>query len=99
MSWHRLIAIAILTLLALPARAQSGDVSQTIANWNASNTTCRKPSTPALEAIGACEERDRFSKLLTLANQCYGPTATGAPASWSLCNAAKVAHDSALART
>ena len=94
-----LIAVAMLAVLSAPARAQSGDVPQTIARWNASNTTCRNAATPALEAIGACEQRDRFSKLLALMNQCYGPSGAGGPASWSACDAAKVAEDSALART
>ena len=99
MKRYGLVAVAILTLLSLPARAQSGDVPQTIANWNASNTTCRNATTPALEAIGACEQRDRFSKLLALMNQCYGPPDKGGPASWSACDPAKAARDSALART
>jgi clan AA aspartic protease (TIGR02281 family) len=96
---HGLIAVAILTLLSLPARAQSGDVSQTVTQWNASNATCRNAATPALEAIGACEQRDRFSKLLALMNQCHGPTDKGGPAAWSPCDPAKAARDSALART
>ncbi|MBS0524264.1 MAG: clan AA aspartic protease [Proteobacteria bacterium] len=90
--------VTVLALLGLPARAQPSDVIQTIAHWNASNATCRKATTPALEAIGACEQRDRFSKLLAQMNQCYGPSANGAPG-WSPCDAARAAQDSALART
>jgi len=90
--------VAILAFLSLPAQAQSGDVVQTIARWNASNATCRNAATPALEAIGACEQRDRFSKLLAQMNQCYGPSGNGTP-DWSLCDAAKAAQDTALART
>ena len=75
-------------LLGPTAHAQSGDVVQTIAHWNASNATCRNAATPALEAIGACEQRDRFSKLLAQMNQCYGPSAGGTPG-WSSCDAAK----------
>lgn len=89
-------------LLGPTAQAQSGDVAQAIAHWNASNATCRNAATPALEAIGACEQRDRFSKLLAQMNQCYGPPAnegaSGTPG-WSSCDAAKAAQDSALART
>jgi clan AA aspartic protease (TIGR02281 family) len=96
---HGLIGVAILTLLPLPVRAQSGDVAQTIAHWTASNTTCRNTVTPALEAIGACEQRDRFSKLLALMNQCHGPSANGGPATWSPCDAANGVHNSELART
>jgi len=97
----RLLGLLALAGLAtcLSFRAQSDDVGQTIAQWNASNTTCRNGGAPGLEAIGACEQRDRFSKLLALMNQCYGPSATGGPAAWSPCDAAKAAQDSALART
>lgn len=96
---HGLIAVAILALLSLPARAQSSDVPRTITQWNANNATCRNAATPALEAIGACEQRDRFSKLLALMNQCHGPTDMGGPTVWSPCDPAKAARDSALART
>lgn len=51
-----------------------------------------------MEAIGACEQRDRFSKLLAQMNQCYGPSGDGV-AGWSPCDAAKAAQDSARART
>lgn len=97
----RLLGLLSLASLAvcLSFHAQADDVGQTIAQWTASNTTCRNSAAPALEAIGACEQRDRFSKLLALMNQCYGPTSPGGPASWSPCDAAKKAQDSALART
>lgn len=85
-------------VLRLPVQAQSGEVPQTIAHWTASNATCRNAATPALEAIGACEQRDRLSKLLAQMNQCYGPSDTGAPG-WSPCDTVKVAKDSAWART
>jgi hypothetical protein len=93
------IAIAALALLPASARAQSADVPQTVAHWSASNATCRNATTPALEAVGACEQRDRFSKLLAQMSQCYGPSGNGGPATWSPCDAPKVARDSALART
>jgi clan AA aspartic protease (TIGR02281 family) len=99
MRGSRVLAIAALIALSLPARAQSADTGQTIAQWTASNTTCRNTAAPALEAIGACEQRDRFSKLLALMNQCHGPTDNGGPPGWSPCDAAKAARDSALART
>lgn len=91
--------LAMAGLAACPALAQPNDVAKTVAQWNASNTTCRNREAPALEAIGACEQRDRYSKLLALMNQCYGPTAPSRPASWSPCDPAKAAQDSALART
>jgi hypothetical protein len=92
-------AVAGLAFRSLPVQAQAGDVAQTIARWNASNTTCRNTATPALEAIGACEQRDRFSKLLVQMNQCYGPSSNGGPSGWAPCDAARAAQDSAMART
>ena len=94
-----LIALAGIAFLSAPTHAQSGEVAQTVAQWNASNATCRNANAPALEAIGACEQRDRFSKLLALMNQCYGPPGNGGAPGWSPCDAAKLAQDSALART
>ena len=94
-----LTALAVLSAFSLAARAQPNDVNQAIVQWNASNTNCRNAGTPALEAIGACEQRDRFSKLLALMNQCYGPVDKGGPPVWSACDAAKATQDSALART
>lgn len=81
------------------ARAQSADAGRTIAQWNAVNSTCRNANTPALEAVGACEQRDTFSKLLALMDYCYGPAGKAGPASWSRCDAVKRAQDSSLART
>jgi hypothetical protein len=95
----RLVVLACLIASPLPAQAQASEAGQTIAQWNASNATCRNAAAPALEAIGACEQRDRFSKLLALMNQCYGPADKGGPSGWSPCDAAKAAQDSALART
>jgi predicted aspartyl protease len=92
------IVVTILALLPPLARAQSGDVARTITQWNASNATCRNMAAPALEAIGACEQRDRFSKLLAQMNQCYGPSGNATPA-WSGCDAARAAQASALARS
>jgi hypothetical protein len=89
-------------LLASAAFAQgdgAGNAAQAIAQWNASNAVCRTKDAPAIEAVGACEQRDVYSKLLALANYCYGPGPQGAPAGWSPCDAAKSAQDSALART
>jgi predicted aspartyl protease len=96
-----LLGVTVVTILAVPsllARAQSGDVAQAITQWHASNTTCRNMATPALEAIGACEQRDRFSKLLAQMNQCSGQSGSAAPA-WSGCDAARAAQASAQART
>jgi predicted aspartyl protease len=95
----RFIALVGLVAVSLPAQAQSNETGQTVAQWNASNATCRNADAPALEAIGACEQRDRYSKLLALMNQCYGPVDKAGQATWSPCDAAKLAQDSALART
>ena len=94
-----LVALASLAILTAPAYAQPTEAERTIGQWNASNATCKNANAPALEAIGACEQRDRFSKLLALMNQCYGPTDKGARPTWSPCDPAKLAQDSALART
>jgi gag-polyprotein putative aspartyl protease len=94
-----LVVLACLGILAQSAQAQSSDAGQTIAQWKASNGTCRNTAAPALEAMGACEQRDRFSKLLAQLNHCYGPADNGGPPGWSPCDAAKAARDSALART
>jgi aspartyl protease family protein len=98
------IALAILLyIIGGPAKAQTGEMpsnnaAQLIAQWQASNATCRNQSAPALAAVGACEQRDTFSKLIALMNYCYGPIDKTA-ATWSPCDAAKAAQDSALART
>ena len=100
------VLVATLMLAGLSARAQSGEAAQFIAQWQASNTLCRNQATPAIEAIGACEERDTYSKLLAASNYCYGPGEGAAPAGWTSCGgdpaagrpSAKALKDSALAR-
>lgn len=74
------------------------DPAQGIARWNAANLLCRDPQVAALEAIGACEQRDTYSKLLALARYCYGPLTAGGAATWSVCTPARAAQDAALAR-
>lgn len=97
------LALLLLVTLLLGgvrlAQAQSADAGRTIAQWNATNATCRNVNVPALEAIGACEQRDTFSKLLSLMDYCYGPAEKAGPATWGPCDASKKAQDSALART
>ena len=97
---------AVLLLGATAPQAQpAGEAGQFIAQWEASNVLCRNPATPALEAIGACEQRDTYSKLLSASNYCYGPVG-GAPASWTPCGgdsaagkpSAKALADATLAR-
>lgn len=94
-----MLLVALLSGSVRSAQAQSTDAGRTIAQWHAANATCRNAEAPALEAVGACDQRDTFSKLLTLMDYCYGPGEKAGPATWSPCDAAKKAQDSALART
>jgi len=106
------LGLPVLALVAAvaaggPLHAQSGgEAAQFIAQWQASNALCRNPATPAIEAIGACEQRDTYSKLLSASNYCYGPGEGGAPAGWTPCGgdpaagkpSARAQKDAALAR-
>jgi clan AA aspartic protease (TIGR02281 family) len=88
------------------SHAQPQEVAQFIAQWQTSNALCRNPATPAIEAIGACEQRDTYSKLLSASNYCYGPGEGTAPAGWTPCGgnpaagkpSEKALKDAALAR-
>ena len=105
-SGHLAAVVVTLMLTGMPARAQSGEAVQFVAQWQASNAQCRNPATPALEAIGASEQRDTYSKLLSASNYCYGPGEGTAPAGWTSCGgepaagrpSAKALKDAALAR-
>lgn len=101
------LAVAVMVSAAGSLRAQSGgEAAQFIAQWQASNASCRAAATPALEAIAACEQRDTYSKLLAASNYCYGPGEGGAPAGWTPCGgdpaagkpSEKALRDAALAR-
>ncbi len=94
-----LLLAALLPVGGRSAQAQAADAGRSIAQWTASNVTCRNASASALEAVGACEQRDTLSKLLTLMDYCYGPAGKETAATWTPCGAAKKAQDSALART
>ena len=108
----RLAAVHVATLAALlvalagraNAQATDGattDPAQLISRWQAANTTCRSQTSTALAAVGACEQRDTLSKLLTQMNHCFGPTDKAGPSTWTPCdgNPAKAIQDSAQART
>jgi clan AA aspartic protease (TIGR02281 family) len=56
-----------------------------VQRWIASNATCRNAAVGAADAVGACEQRDTLSKLLTLANYCHGPAEGTEPAGWTPC--------------
>jgi hypothetical protein len=100
-----LVCVALLAISLEPgatARAQSADGSTTnptqlVARWTASNTTCRNPAASAVDAIGACEQRDTYSKLLASISYCYGPTNKAAGATWSPCDGNRL-PDTARAR-
>lgn len=100
----RVVCLAtILFVLATVAQAQAttdvvpANATQLIAQWNASNTTCRNPAAPAIEAVGACEQRDTFSKLLAQINHCHGVTDKGPSAGWTPCGG-KAQQESLAAR-
>ncbi len=58
------------------AQAQTADsAEQLIARWSASDTTCRDPAASAIDAVGACEQRDTLAKVLALAGLCHAPAA------------------------
>src|SRR6266851_1877672 len=80
---------------AQTSEVPTGSAEQTIAQWKASNATCRSQTAAALAAVGACDQRDTFSKLLAQMNYCFGPADKTNPATWSPCDAAKAAQDSA----
>jgi len=73
------LALFLLLLVALPdtLRAQSAtegppaNPAQLVQQWTATDATCRNASAPAIEAVGACEQRDTVSKLLALARWCH----------------------------
>jgi aspartyl protease family protein len=93
----------LLCTLASTAQAQategtSANAQQFIAQWNASNTTCRTQAAPAIDAVGACEQRDTVSKLLAQISYCHGPTDKGPSPGWTPCSGAKAQQASALAR-
>lgn len=57
-------------------QAQTADsAEQLIARWSASDTTCRDPTASAIDAVGACEQRDTLAKVLALAGLCHAPAA------------------------
>lgn len=99
------LATALLLGGAAPQAQSGGEAGQFIAQWQASNALCRNAATPAIEAIGACEQRDTYSKLLSASNYCYGPI-DGAAANWTPCGgdpaagkpSAKALADATLAR-
>ena len=94
---------ALLCVFTSAAQAQATDgtqanAQQLIAQWNASNTTCRNQAASAIDAVGACEQRDTVSKLLAQINYCHGPIDKGPSPGWAPCSSARAQQASALAR-
>lgn len=102
---------ALMGALAGAALAQTTDAApanaeQLIARWTGSDAACRNQAAPAVDAVGACEQRDTFSKPLTLMSCCHGPAGTTGPATWTPCGgnpaagqpSAKAVRDSTRAR-
>lgn len=77
-------ALALLWAAGGAALAQTDGPDQLIARWTASDATCRSPSASAVDAVGACEQRDTLAKVLALAGFCHAPAAGGGPA-WMRC--------------
>ena len=114
----RLTALHVAALAALwsspagraNAQATDGatmDPPQVVARWQAANSTCRNQTATAVAAVGACEQRDTLSKLLTQMNYCFGPADKAGPATWTVCGGNQAAgtpgahalQDSGQART
>jgi hypothetical protein len=78
--------LALLFLSTGAAWAQTGEsAEQLIARWTASDTTCRNPAAPAVDAVGACEQRDTLAKVLALAGLCHAPAADRSAPVWTRC--------------
>lgn len=99
-------AAAIMLVLALLAGLASGqtteggsDAQQLIAQWQATDATCRNPQTAAITAIGACDQRDVYSKLLTLQRYCHRPAENAASAGWAPCGPDSAALQTAARTT
>ena len=80
-------AVALLLAAAGAARAQTDSPDQLIARWTASDATCRSPSASAVDAVGACEQRDTLAKVLALAGFCPGLAAGKTGPAWAPCAA------------
>jgi predicted aspartyl protease len=97
------VAVALLLVAGAapaqtPAIEGATNAEQAISRWHGANATCRSQAASALAAVGACEQRDTFSKLLAQMDYCYGSTDRAGAATWSPCDANKALQDSALAR-
>ena len=91
-----LLVVPCLVLLALAGRAAMAQVpteepaataSQLVARWTASDTTCRNPAASAVDAVGACDQRDTLAKVLALSGFCHAPVAGRGGPAWTRCAA------------
>ncbi len=81
-------ALALLFVLAGAAKAQTAEsADQFIARWTASDTTCRNPTASAVDAVGACDQRDTLAKVLALAGFCHALAAGRSGPAWTRCAA------------
>jgi len=82
------VALVLLVALARAAQAQTAEsADQIIARWTASDTTCRNPAASAVDAVGACEQRDTLAKVMALAGFCHASAAGRGGAAWTRCTA------------
>jgi clan AA aspartic protease (TIGR02281 family) len=69
-------------------QAQTAErADQLIARWASSDATCRNPAVSAVDAVGACEQRDTLAKVLALAGFCHASTAGRGGVAWTRCTA------------
>lgn len=85
------LAALFLAATTAPAVAQGAvdaapaTPAQLVRQWTAADATCRNAAAPAIEAVGACEQRDTVSKLLALARWCHHGR-------WVPCGKERAAH-------
>ena len=78
--------LALLFALADAAQAQTAEsADQVVARWTASDATCRSPAASAVDAVGACEQRDTLAKVLALAGLCHASAAGRGGPTWTRC--------------
>lgn len=86
------LLLSLALALTAPAAAQTAldgppsNPAQLAAQWTNVDATCRTASAPAVEAVGACEQRDTLAKLLTLAEYCHVRQGKGGAAQWLPCS-------------
>jgi predicted aspartyl protease len=94
--------VVALLLLALAGRASAQatdgattDPGQLTSRWQAANTTCRSQTSTAIAAVGACEQRDTLSKLLSQMSYCFVPADKAGTSTWTACDGNQAAMPNA----